>query len=256
MRFDKKRALVTGGASGIGRAIVERFVREGAAVAICDIQSGAARALASTLSAQGGHVIAIAGDVSQLDNAQRMVAEAVASLGGLEILINNAGIETVGSVTSANDEEWERQIAVNLNGVYRMSRFAIPEIIRAGGGAIVNIASVGGLVAVREFSAYGASKAAVVQLTRSMAADYAEYGIRVNCVCPGPVETPLLERACQRVQGSTDPAEVKRMYASLTLLKRIARPEEIASCVAFLASDEASYVTGAALVADGGFTAW
>ncbi len=255
MRFLQKRALVTGGASGIGRAIVERFVAEGAAVAICDLDGGAARALVEALCARGARVTAVVGDVSRLVDAERMVTEAVAFLGGLDILINNAGIETIGSVTTAQDEEWERQIAVNLNGVYRMSRFAIPEIIRAGGGAVVNIASVGGLVAVREFSAYGASKAAVIQLTRSMAADYAEYGVRVNCICPGPVETPLLERACRRVSGDKSPEEVRRMYAELTLLKRIARPEEIASCVAFLASDEASYVTGAVLVADGGFTA-
>ncbi|MCS6817394.1 MAG: glucose 1-dehydrogenase [Blastocatellia bacterium] len=255
MRFLGKRALVTGGASGIGRAVVERFVTEGAAVAIADIEQESARMLASTLRAQGARVVAVVGDVSRLEDAERMVAEAVASLGGLDILINNAGTETVGSVTTARDEEWERQIAVNLNGVYRMSRFAIPEIIRAGGGAIVNVASVGGLVAVREFSAYGASKAAVIQLTRNMAADYAEYGVRVNCVCPGPVDTPLLDRACRRVASGGSPEEVRQMYASFTLLKRIARPEEIANCIVFLASDEASYVTGAVFVVDGGFTA-
>jgi len=255
MRFLNKRALVTGGASGIGRAVVERFIAEGAAVAIADLDGEAARTFADALRARGARVVAVVGDVSRIEDAERMVAEAVAFLGGLDILINNAGIETVGSVTTARDDEWEQQIAVNLHSVYRMSRFAIPEIIRAGGGAIVNIASIGGLVAVREFSAYGASKAAVIQLTRSMAADYAEHGIRVNCICPGPVDTPLLERACRRVCGERNPQEVRQMYASLTLLKRIAQPEEIASCVAFLASDEASYVTGAVLIADGGFTA-
>ncbi len=255
MRFLNKRALVTGGASGIGRAVVERFIAEGAAVAIADLEGEAARTFTDALRARGARVVAVVGDVSRIEDAERMVAEAVAFLGGLDILINNAGIETVGSVTTARDDEWERQIAVNLHGVYRMSRFAIPELIRAGGGAIVNVASIGGLVAVREFSAYGASKAAVIQLTRSMAADYAEYGIRVNCVCPGPVDTPLLERACRRVCGERSPHEVRQMYADLTLLKRIAQPEEIARCIAFLASDEASYVTGAVLVADGGFTA-
>jgi NAD(P)-dependent dehydrogenase (short-subunit alcohol dehydrogenase family) len=157
-------------------------------------------------------------------------------------------------VTTAIDEQWELQINVNLNGVYRMSRFAVPEIIKAGGGAIVNMSSVGGLVAVKEFSAYGASKAGVIQLTRSMASDYAANNIRVNAVCPGAVETPLLQRAVERM-GGDKPEEMRAMYASFTLLNRIARPEEIASVVTFLASEESSFVTGVSIPVDGGFSA-
>src|ERR1700761_6317919 len=171
MLLKGKRALVTGGASGIGLAIARRFLQEGARVVIADLSANEAGVAVQTSSENMGKTV---GDVSKLADAERMVKEAVSQMGGLEILVNNAGIETSGSVTTASDNEWERQINVNLNGVYRMSRFAIPQIIQAGGGAIVNMSSVGGLVAVKDFSAYGASKAAVIQLTRSMAADYAE----------------------------------------------------------------------------------
>lgn len=251
MKLKGKRALVTGGASGIGFAIASRFAQEGAQVAISDLDADAAEA---AIQSSSGKMMKTIGDVSKLADAERMVLEAVQQLGGLDILVNNAGIETTGTVITADDSTWERQIQVNLNGVYRMSRFAVPEIIRAGGGTVVNMASVGGLVAVREFSAYGASKAAVIQLTKSMAADYAENNVRVNCLCPGPVETPLLDRACKTL-GGADPASVRKLYASFTMLKRIGKPEEIAAAALFLASDESSFITGVALPVDGGFTA-
>ncbi len=255
MRLKGKRVIVTGGASGIGRAIVEKFTGEGAAVAICDLNEKAAKAVAAELTAKGHLAFGFGCDVARTDSAKQAVTEAVAALGGLEILVNNAGIETTGSVTTATDEDWERQIAVNLNGVFRVSRFAIPEIIKSGGGSVINMSSVGGLVAVKEFSAYGASKAGVIQLTRSMAADYAENNIRVNCICPAAVQTPLLDRACDRLKGHGAPEEIRKLYASFTLLKRVGRPEEIANCALFLASEESSFVTGHALVADGGFSA-
>ena len=251
MKLQGKRALVTGGASGIGFAIAQRFLAEGASVVIADVNPKQA---SDAVAKSGGKFGSVIGDVSNLADAERMVRESVAKLGGLEILVNNAGIETTGSVTSAKDDEWERQIAVNLHGTYRMSRFAVPEIMKAGGGAIVNMASVGGLVAVPEYAAYGASKAGIIQLTRSMAADYAPHKIRVNCLCPGAVDTPLLQRACEKV-GGDNPEEIRKLYASFTLLKRIARPEEVASAALFLASEEASFVTGVALPVDGGFTA-
>lgn len=251
MKLKGKRALVTGGASGIGFAIAQRFLAEGAQVVIADVNPKQAREAAAKSHDKLGCTV---GDVSKLADAERMVREAVGQIGGLEILINNAGIETTGSVTSALDEEWERQINVNLHGTYRMSRFAVPEIIKAGGGAIVNMASVGGLVAVPEYSAYGASKAAIVQLTRNMAADYAGKKIRVNCLCPGAVDTPLLQRACEKV-GGDHPEKIRELYASFTLMKRIAQPEEVAAAALFLASDEASFITGVALPVDGGFTA-
>ncbi len=251
MQLKGRRALVTGGASGIGFAVAKRFVAEGAEVVIADLNDEQSSAAIAQLGSKCGKTV---GDVSKLADAERMVNEAVAKMGALDILINNAGIETMGSVTTAQDEEWERQININLNGVYRMSRFAVPKIIEAGGGTIVNMSSVGGLVAVKEFSAYGASKAAVIQLTRSMAADYAEHNIRVNAVCPGAADTPLLQRSCTRLGGG-NPDEIRKVFASFTLLKRIATAEEIAAAILFLASEESSFVTGVALPVDGGFSA-
>ena len=251
MLLKGRHALVTGGASGIGFAVAKRFLAEGAQVVIADLNDEQSSAAVAQLGSKCGRTI---GDVSKLADAERMVNEAVAKIGALDILINNAGIETMGSVTTAQDNEWERQININLNGVYRMSRFAVPKIIEAGGGTIVNMSSVGGLVAVKEFSAYGASKAAVIQLTRSMAADYAEYNIRVNAVCPGAADTPLLQRSCTRLGGG-NPEEMRKVFASFTLLKRIATAEEIAAAILFLASEESSFVTGVALPVDGGFSA-
>lgn len=251
MQLKGRRALVTGGASGIGLAVAKRFVAEGARVVIADLNDKEATA---AVEQSGGKLGKTIGDVSKLADAERMVNEAVTQLGGLDILINNAGIETMGSVTTARDDEWERQININLNGVYRMSRFGVPKMIESGGGSIVNMSSVGGLVAVKEFSAYGASKAAVIQLTRSMAADYAENNIRVNAVCPGAADTPLLQRSCSRL-GGDNPEQMKELFAGFTLLKRIARAEEIAAAILFLASDESSFITGVSLPVDGGFSA-
>jgi dihydroanticapsin dehydrogenase len=250
-RLVNKRALITGGASGLGLAMAQRFIDEGAKVVIADLD---VRTADAALKQLGANAARVTGDVSKPADAERMVKETVAQLGGLDILINNAGIETTGSVTSCKDEEWMRQIDVNLHGVYRMSRNAVPEIIKAGGGAIVSMGSIGGLVAVKEYSAYGASKAAVIQLTRSMAADYAEHNIRVNCLCPGPIDTPMLRRAAAKL-GGMHPDQVIEGYASYTLLKRVGKPQDVAAAAAFLVSDDAAYITGVALPVDGGFTA-
>jgi NAD(P)-dependent dehydrogenase (short-subunit alcohol dehydrogenase family) len=255
MQLENKRALVTGGASGIGRAIVDRFLQEGAAVALCDINAKASHAVANELRAQGHRITAIAGDVASAADAKRMVEEAVAFLGGLDILVNNAGIDTKGTVLTGTDEDWDRQIAVNLTGVYRMSKYAIPEIIKAGGGAVVNIGSVAAFAGVANLAAYGASKGAVVQLTRNMASDFAADNIRVNSVNPGVVDTPLLEHACRSIAGPDgDWQAVKQAYVETQLMKRAAHPPEIASAVLFLASDQASFITGTALMVDGGFS--
>jgi dihydroanticapsin dehydrogenase len=249
MRLEGKRAFITGGASGLGLSMATRFVEEGAKVVIGDLNAKEAVAVAAK-----GKFGYVTGDVSKLSEAERMVKEALVQLGGLDVLVNNAGIETTGSVTTCDDGEWDRQIGVNLNGTYRISRFAVPAMIASGGGSIINISSVGGLVAVKEYSAYGASKAAVLQLTRSMCADYAEHNIRVNCLCPGPIDTPLLQRACEKL-GSGHPETIRELYASFTIMKRLGLPKEVANAALFLASDEASFITGVALPVDGGFVA-
>ena len=188
MRLKGKRALITGAASGIGLAAVERFVEEGAAVAAADINAEGVRALAKRLSAAGHKVGATSGDVSKTGDAKRMVEEAVAFLGGLDILINNAGIDVKGTVVSISDEDWERQIAVNLTSIQRMSKFAIPEMSKAGGGAIVNTGSIAGFLGYSNLAAYGASKGGVVQITRNIVADFSASKIRCNSVNPGVVK--------------------------------------------------------------------
>ncbi len=254
MRLQGKRALVTGGASGIGYAVVERFLREGAAVAFADLNAAGCKRAEGEFSKDGGRARGIQGDVSKSSDAQRIVADAVKFLGGLDILVNNAGIDIKGTVVNISDEDWERQITVNLGGVYRMSKYGIPELIKAGGGAVVNIGSIAGFLGYTGLAAYGASKGAVVQLTRNMAADFAKQNVRVNSVNPGVVDTPLLEHACKAQAGpGGDWQAIKRMYVEGQLMKRAAKPSEIAAAVLFLASDDASFVTGAALLVDGGY---
>ncbi len=254
MRLAKKRAIVTGGASGIGYAIVERFLQEGAAVAFCDIDGDAAQRAAKALSVGGGRVVGLVADVSNSADCKKAVDEAVRFLEGLDVLVNNAGIDIKGTVVELSDEDWERQIAVNLGGVYRMSKHAVPEIIKSGGGAVVNIGSIAAFLGYPRLAAYGASKGGVVQLTRAMAVDFAKHNIRVNSVNPGVVDTPLLEHACKTLAGPNgDWQAAKRDYLAGQLLPRAAQPSEIAAAVLYLASDEAAFVTGSALMIDGGY---
>lgn len=254
MRLQGKRALVTGAASGIGLATVERFVEEGAAVVAADINAEGARVLAQRLSSARQKVWATSGDVSKTADAQRMVGEAVQHLGGLDILINNAGIDVKGSVVDISDENWDRQIAVNLTSIQRMCKFAIPEMIKCGGGSIVNTGSIAGYLAYSGLAAYGASKGGVVQITRNIVADFAAQNIRCNSVNPGVVNTPLLVHACKEVAGpGGDWEAVAKAYCAGQFIQRPAEPREIANAILFLASDEASFITGADLLVDGGF---
>ncbi len=237
-----RRVLVTGGASGIGAACVLRFQSDGCSVAVLDRDE---RALAASPAEFGTTC-----DVSDADSLAAAVDEAVSALGGLDVVVAAAGIAARGTVADTEPGEWDRVLAVNLRGVYLTGRAAIPHLRAAGGGAIVNIASQLGIVAAAGAAAYCASKGAVISLTRAMAIDHGHEGIRVNCVCPGPTDTPLLE---PYFGGAPDPAAERRAYEAMQLHSRLVTAEEIAGAVAYLADPGSSSTMGAALVVDGGY---
>lgn len=244
-RFEGKVAVVTGGASGIGAATVRRFVEEGASVLIADLQSAAAEALALEL---GDATAPYALDVTDLAAVEAMMAEAADRFGKIDIVFNNAGISSMGRVDEIDVEHWHRVIDVDLNAVFYGCRAALPHLRANGGGAIVNTASISGLFGDWGLPAYNAAKGAVMNLTRTLAADHARDNIRVNAVCPGGVETGMTEALAQSRRA-------QEQYQRLVPMARMGLAHEIASAVAFLASDDASYVTGHGLVVDGGVTA-
>ena len=248
-RLTEKRALVTGAASGIGRATSLRLAAEGAHVFCCDIAAAGAEETAKMIESAGGCAASGRVDVSQLASCEAVVAAAREALGGLDILANVAGILRPGQTDKQDPSHFDQTIAINLSGTYYMCRSALPLLLEQG-GAIVNIASVAAVQGVPYNAAYGASKAGVVGLTQALAAEYAKRGIRVNCVCPGGVMTPMTQ-AGFNVEGGIDPALMARIAP---LMPRVGKPEEIAGVVAFLASDEAAYVTGSAYRIDGGQT--
>lgn len=251
MRFKGKVAIITGGTSGIGLAVAELFLQEGAKVALFARDTTRGRAVIQKL---GNDTIFISGDVGSTTDCQRCVDETVRTFGRLDILFNNAGIIHVNrNVVTTLEEEWDATLNSNLKGTYLMSKYAIPFIEKQGGGAIVNNASIFGLVGGSGVAAYCAAKGGVINLTRAMAIDHAPQNIRVNCVCPGSVDTPLLEKEMDDLGG----ADLQRpKFASRHPMNRIATPKEVANAVAYLASDDASFVTGTALPVDGGRAAW
>lgn len=247
-RLKGRRALVTGAASGIGRATSLRLAAEGAAVFCVDIAAAGAEETAKSIAAQGGRAASGAVDVSQLASCEAAVAAARGFLGGLDLLANVAGILRPGHTHEQDAKLFDQTIAINLSGTYYMCRSALP-LLLAGGGAIVNIASVAGVQGVPYNAAYGASKAGVMGLTQALAAEYAKRGVRVNCICPGGVMTPMTTAGFN--VENLDPSLMARVAP---LMPRVGRPEEIAGLVAFLASEEAAYVTGSAYRIDGGQT--
>jgi NAD(P)-dependent dehydrogenase (short-subunit alcohol dehydrogenase family) len=252
-RLDGRVALITGGGTGIGRASAIACAQEGAAVAVAGRRTALLDDVVREITAAGGLAVAVAGDVGREQDAQRMVDETVRELGGLDVLVNCAGQELVASVLDTDEAAWDRVMDTNLKAVFLLARAALPHMLARGRGSIVNVASQLAFVGARNFAAYTASKGGVINLTRSIALDHAEDGIRVNALCPGAVDTPLLRRQFEEREG---PQGTLEDLARLHPVGRLGQPEELARATVFLASDDSSFMTGATLVVDGGYTAW
>jgi NAD(P)-dependent dehydrogenase (short-subunit alcohol dehydrogenase family) len=229
------------------------FAREGARVAVAGRRRAPLDAAAAEIAAAGGEALAVECDVADRGQVDRAVRATVERFGALHCLVNNAGTLHVGSAEETRDEDWARVLAVNLTGTFLMSRAALPELRGAGGGTIVNIASVLGLVGLKARAAYTASKSGVVGLTRAMALDHAAEGIRVNCICPALVETEMVR---DLYLALPDPTAAMRARLAMLPLARLGRPEDVANLALFLSSEESSWLTGAALPLDGGLTAY
>ncbi len=244
MKLQGKVALITGAGSGIGQAMAMLFAKEGARVVIADRDPGSGEETLAVIHQNQGEAFFIEGDVSKASDVKQMVQAAVTNYGRLDILVNNAGVLLIGTVLELAEDDWDSLMAVNLKGVFLCSKYAIPFMIAQGGGVILNIASTAGLGGGYHRAAYSASKGGMITLTQSMALDHAANGIRVNCLCPGPVDTPMLRQ-------STTPAGVDEISRA-NPLGRLASPAEIASVALCLVSDASSYVTGAVWTVDGG----
>jgi NAD(P)-dependent dehydrogenase (short-subunit alcohol dehydrogenase family) len=248
-QLDQKVALITGGGAGIGRAIAMLFAKEGAAVIVTGRRKEIVEGVVSDIQRAGGRALGVAGDVTDEGHARSAVAQAVQAFGRLNILVNNAAIGAFGKVLhEIDDATWNEQLAVNLTGVFRMTRAVVPEMLKAGAGAIVNISSVGGLVGFPFSAAYGTTKGGLNAFTRCVALDYAKQGIRCNAVCPGLVDTPM---AAELISNPERMTQVMQAYP----VGRPGTPEEVAKLVLYLASDESSWVTGSLYPIDGGLTA-
>ncbi|MDR2312300.1 MAG: SDR family oxidoreductase [Brucellaceae bacterium] len=243
MRFKDKVVIVTGGASGIGEASVRAFAREGAKVVIADFADHG-QALADELGADKALFIKI--DVTDSEAVQAMIAQTVAQFGRLDVMFANAGIAADGPIDELEESAWQRTIDINLGGVYLCDKYAIQQFLKQGGGVIVNCGSIHSHVGKRGVTAYAAAKGGVKLLTQTLGIEYGAKGIRVNAVCPGYIDTPLLSHI---------PDDAKEKLVALHPMGRLGRAEEVANAVLFLASDEASFVTGSSLMVDGGYTA-
>lgn len=245
MRLEKKIAIVTGGSAGIGKAIATAFVREGANVVIAGRDS---RKLERTAAEIGPHCLPVAADVSKADDVQKLAAAALATFKRIDILVNNAGILLPGTAESLSEEDFDQTLAVNVRGLWLLSRAVLPQMRAGGGGSIVNIGSVLSTLGARNRVAYAASKGAVLAMTRAMALDHAAENIRVNCICPGIVETELVARFNMDESA-------RRQRVAMHPVGRFGQPEDVAGLAVFLASDESAWITGTAQTVDGGYSA-
>ena len=250
-RLEGKRVLVTGAGAGIGEHICLRFTQEGAVMFGMDLNQDALERVAEAVRAAGGTMHTLPGDVTAPDDCARVVAQAVSALGGLDTLCNVAGVVDGGTLLETEDESWERSHAINVTGAWRMSKLAIPHILAAGGGAVINMASVAGPFAVPNRGVYSVTKSAVIGMTKSLAIDFIGKGLRVNAICPGTVETPSWH---ERVQQSPNPEQALKDFIARQPMGRVGQPQEIAALAAYLAADESQYLTGQAIMIDGGMT--
>ena len=248
-KFENKTVVVAGGGSGIGEATAIAAAAGGAAVAILDVNEQNAENTANEITANGGNALAIGADLTKMTEAGEAINKVVSTFGGINYLCNSAGLQSYGTVVSTDEETWDKTMEVNLKSIYLVSRFCIPEIQKQGGGAVVNISSVQGLRCQTNVAAYAASKGAAIALTRSMALDHADQNIRVNCICPGSVDTPMLRYGAGK---HGDVEEVLKLWGSQHPIGRIGTANEIAQTVLFLFSDAAGFMTGQPVVVDGG----
>jgi NAD(P)-dependent dehydrogenase (short-subunit alcohol dehydrogenase family) len=253
--FSGKLAIVTGGSLGIGRATATRLASAGAAVALCGIDQDSVATAVADLRETGAVAVGWRVDVADAQAVDDFVRRAAEELGGVDILVNSAGIQRYGTVVTTDEQTWDRVLAVNLKGAYLTAKAAIPHMMRRGGGSIVNVASVQAYAAQTDVAAYAASKGGLVALTRSMAVDHAPDGIRVNAVCPGSVHTPMLTSAADLFRGDRSREDLISEWGRTHPIGRVAQPEEVAELIAFLASPRAGFITGGDYRIDGGLMA-
>lgn len=250
--LDGKVALITGAASGMGRASAELFAKEGASVCVVDINDRLGEEVVAGIRNHGGEATYIHADVSKVPELERMVLETVQSYGRLDVFWHNAGNAGPGSIERTSEEEFDFTVALHVKGGFFGAKYALPEMRKVGGGSILFTSSLAGLKASRSSPVYSIAKSSLVMLTKCLALHYSKDNIRINCICPGAVETPLWPSFVGRDSDLHDPAEVTRMYKQKTPMGRFAEPVEIAQMALFLASTNASYVTGAVIPVDGG----